>query len=68
MFSQTKKHYYFIKEQFEWFKLLKELSNIISAKRCWILLYPEGIMAWRVDIKETLSGNQIEFLNQEERP
>lgn len=39
-------HCYFItREQFERFKLLKELSNIMSGKRTWILTYPAEVLA-----------------------
>ena len=63
MFSQTKIHSYCItREQFERFKLLKRLSNIMSGKRTWILLSLR-----EADIKETLSRHQIHFMNQEER-
>lgn len=61
-------HSYFITgEQFERFKPLKQLSNITSYERTWILLYAAGFMVWRVDIKEMLSGCQIQIMIQEER-
>lgn len=68
MFSQTKICFYFItREQFERFKLWKRLSNIMSVKELRYYCTQQGLWLEEVDIKETMSRHQIQFMNQGER-